>query len=168
MGRKRKGKNRRRPPGNARQRQQKPQRPAANNAQQKRSVVMAEEGVVRHEAMQVEYSGPLPPPNLLAQYEEITPGLVDRIVTMTERQSEHRQRMELAFFRGDQRRSWVGLFLGFLVALAGLAVTAYLGAEGNPWVAGIVGAIDLTSLVALFVYGQFLRKERSGNVDTSI
>ena len=39
-------------------------------------------------------SGPLPPPEMLAQYEEILPGAAERILSMAERQAEHRQKME--------------------------------------------------------------------------
>jgi uncharacterized membrane protein len=38
--------------------------------------------------------GPLPAPDLLAKYEEIQPGLVNRIVKMAEDESEHRRWME--------------------------------------------------------------------------
>ena len=36
------------------------------------------------------YSGPIPPPRLLQDYENIVPGLADRIMTLTEKQSSHR------------------------------------------------------------------------------
>ena len=39
-------------------------------------------------------SGPLPPPEMLAQYEEILPGAAERILSMAERQAEHRQKLE--------------------------------------------------------------------------
>lgn len=36
------------------------------------------------------YSGPIPPPEALARYEEIQPGAADRIIKMAEKQQEHR------------------------------------------------------------------------------
>lgn len=37
------------------------------------------------------FSGPLPPPQVLAQYESILPGSANRILSMAEKQSEHRR-----------------------------------------------------------------------------
>ncbi|MGH7200157.1 MAG: DUF2335 domain-containing protein [Planctomycetaceae bacterium] len=38
-----------------------------------------------------EFSGPLPHPAVLQQYEEIQPGFADRILRMAEQQGQHRQ-----------------------------------------------------------------------------
>ena len=46
------------------------------------------------EMIQGEFSGPIPPPNIIEGYEKIVPGSADRIISMAERQSEHRQKME--------------------------------------------------------------------------
>ena len=40
------------------------------------------------------YSGPMPHPEMLAEYERITPGLADRIVALAERQANHRMMLE--------------------------------------------------------------------------
>ena len=50
----------------------------------------SKEGVVITEG----YSGPIPPPNALRLYEDILEGSANRIITMAENQSSHRQRME--------------------------------------------------------------------------
>lgn len=41
------------------------------------------------------FSGPIPPPNILAQYEQLKAGLAERIVIMAESQSQHRKEMEI-------------------------------------------------------------------------
>jgi uncharacterized membrane protein len=43
---------------------------------------------------QSEFSGPLPPPGMLARYNDALPDGADRIVKMAEDQSSHRRRME--------------------------------------------------------------------------
>ena len=35
------------------------------------------------------YSGPIPPVNQLSQYEQVLPGVADRIITIAEKQSQH-------------------------------------------------------------------------------
>lgn len=41
-----------------------------------------------------QHSGPIPHPDIIKQYEEILPGAADRIISMAENQSSHRQAME--------------------------------------------------------------------------
>jgi uncharacterized membrane protein len=38
------------------------------------------------------FSGPLPPPEVLAHYNEVVPGAAERILTLTEEQSAYRRR----------------------------------------------------------------------------
>lgn len=62
------------------------------------------------------FRGPLPPPVLFGQYEEILKGAADRMIQLAEREQLHRQSWEMAILRlqgGDIRRgngwdlSWV-------------------------------------------------------------
>ncbi len=57
--------------------------------------------------------GPLPPPRLLEQYNKILPGLAERIVSLTEAQSKHRQHLEKTVVESQVKESYRGqLFLG--------------------------------------------------------
>jgi uncharacterized membrane protein len=49
------------------------------------------------------FSGPLPPPEILAQYNEIVPGAAERILKMAEEQSAHRRGLEDKTIR----RNWM-------------------------------------------------------------
>ena len=40
------------------------------------------------------YSSPLPPPDILEQYERIQPGLIQKVIAMTEVQASHRRELE--------------------------------------------------------------------------
>lgn len=48
-----------------------------------------------------QFQGPLPPPDLLDQYERIDPGAAKAIIEMAQRQAEHRQTLELEAQRAD-------------------------------------------------------------------
>ncbi len=61
------------------------------------------------------YSGPLPPPRMLAQYQEIIPDAANRIIIMAETQQKHRHEMESALLFGDITRSDRGLLFGFIL-----------------------------------------------------
>lgn len=56
------------------------------------SAGVASEALVR--ALHLEFSGPLPHPQLLSQYDELVPNGAERIVELTEREARHRQTLE--------------------------------------------------------------------------
>ena len=101
--------------------------------------------------------GPLPPPALLAQYNNAFPGCAERIVTMTERQLTHRHGLESRVVEGKLAAERTGQRLGFVLVLAALTVGGGLIAfdKDAGGLTAIVGA--LASVVAIFVYGR--RKE---------
>ena len=105
--------------------------------------------------MRVEFSGPLPHPQLLNQYNEVIPGGADRIVKLTENQAAHRQSLE--------SRAQVFTFILALVALVGGIVLIAVGdnAEGLvPLVASIGG------LGGLFIYREIRsRREEKALLD---
>ena len=95
----------------------------------------------------VYFRGPLPPPTLLRQYDDIAPNAAERILRMAERQAEHR----IAIERGDSRRATLGIIAGVIVALAALALPAYAFHLGQP-ITGLVGLLGFIG-VSAFVYG---------------
>ena len=104
--------------------------------------------------------GPLPPPHALREYEEIIPGAADRILTMAERQSEHRMHIE----NNDSRRSYLGLAAGFLLSLAIIGAAIYLIVRGEAWVAVSLIGINVAALAGVFVYGsRTLRNHQVSN-----
>ena len=42
----------------------------------------------------ISFSGPIPPPGLMSAYENVHPGLADRIMTMAEKEQDHRLDMD--------------------------------------------------------------------------
>lgn len=67
---------------------------------------------VAHEV--AEFSGPLPPPSYLREYETTIPGAGDRIISMAEREQQHRHDWE----RSALSNTTIGLCFGFFIALA--------------------------------------------------
>ena len=107
------------------------------------------------------YSGPIPSPELLAQYDEVVPGSAELIVGQFIKQGDHRIEIEkLAIQAAIQRSKW-GLIAGFVLALVTIAGSFYMMFLGKETVgfAGILLAIG--SLAGTFVYGTLSqRKER--------
>jgi uncharacterized membrane protein len=100
------------------------------------------------------FSGPIPPPELLAAYEQVCPGSADKIIQRFETQSEHRMRLERTVIIGNARRATAGLILGFVVCLVIVGGSIYLGLHGQPWLAGTLVTGALSAVVGTFVYGK--------------
>lgn len=110
------------------------------------------------------FSGPLPPPQILEEYDRIAPGSATRIIAMAEKQADHRRRLETQIVSSDIANSRVGLFCGLAIGIGGLAAGTIIAIKGNPQAGVGMGFLTLGSLVSVFVYGSRLRvKERHTN-----
>lgn len=77
------------------------------------------------------WSGPLPPPNVLAKYNDAFPGCSERIVSMAEGQMRHRQRQERRDQVFDFALEMGGLVGGFLLAAGVIVGGVWLVARGK-------------------------------------
>ncbi len=100
-----------------------------------------------------EFSGPLPPPEILKGYETILPGAAERILSMAENQANHRQIMEQKFLNANTRNSFIGLIFAFLIALA-ITIGGIICILNNKGFSGtFLGASGLLGVLGVFVYG---------------
>ena len=107
------------------------------------------------------YSGPIPPANQLSQYEQVLPGAADRIITMAEKQSQHRQEIEKVSIRTNARNSTLGVWFGFILGILTIAGGVFLAYNGRELSGSLIGSAGLIGLVSVFVYGtRSSRKER--------
>lgn len=128
---------------------------------------------------QASWSGPLPPPGILQQYDTVAPGAANRILVMAENVQQHKIDLEKAAsaredktlsladktLTNDAAQSKWGLWFAFIIALLGISVGAWLISIDKA-VFGLATIIaPLASLAGLFVYGTESRKaERRRNV----
>lgn len=104
------------------------------------------------------FSGPLPPPATLAQYNDVVPNGAERIMAMAERQQEHRHQIENRAIRGNIFDQRLGLILGFIVMMSVASAgmwCVYLGKD-TAGLAALLGSV--AGPVAAFIYG---RKKQS-------
>lgn len=117
------------------------------------------------------WSGPLPAPADLRQYDATLPGAANRIMQLAEQQQSHRHSIEAGALEiarttiiSDSRRSYLGIILGFIIAMTGLLGGVFLIAIGRGGFGLTLGLASLIGLVAVFVYGaQSRRAERRHN-----
>lgn len=105
------------------------------------------------------YSGPMPHPDHLERYEALHPGAAAMIFGEFESQSRHRREMERRIIVGNQRRASIGQILAFVIALAFLGVSAWLIAAGHGIEGAVLGTVDLTALVTVFIVGRSAPEE---------
>ena len=122
--------------------------------------------------VEASWTGPLPPPQALQQYDEILPGAADRIFRMAEERHRHQIEQEKAAIAlendallsvdkniaAEHSRSKLGLVFAFVIALAGIGTGAWLTAIGKAGfgMAFVLG--PLVGLAAVFVYGTHVRR----------
>lgn len=111
------------------------------------------------------FQGPVPPPEVLAKYDEVVPGAADRIFAMAERQAVHRQDLERKVISSNITGERLGTVLGFILAMTALVGGFYLIATGH----GSVGIASIISSLAIpagaFAYGKYQqRQERAEKV----
>lgn len=71
-----------------------------------------------------------------------------------ETQQEHRIAIEKISVDRSFDEAKLGQIFGFIIALAFLIASTYIIAIGQPVAGTILGAVDLVTLVAVFVYGR--------------
>jgi uncharacterized membrane protein len=96
------------------------------------------------------YSGPLPTAKEFGGYEQALPGAANRILSMAEKQAEHRQTNEDKLVEHSIRKSGRGQLFAFVIALISLGVVFYSILKGEPLGAIVPAIIALSGLVAVF------------------
>ena len=119
-----------------------------------------------------EWQGPLPPPDVLALYDQIVPGGADRLLTMAEKGHQHQIDLETAqielekatlqsvntTINNDASRSKWGLAAGVFIALLGMGIGGWLTAIGMGGFGLVFLFLPLASLVGTFMYGALTRR----------
>ena len=105
------------------------------------------------------FSGPLPPSEMLAKYNDAFPGCAEKIVGMAEKQSDHRQKLEAKAVNAGILSERIGQFLGFVIALAMIGAGVYLTMNDKS-TQGLAAIITpAVGLVATFIYGKMRQQK---------
>lgn len=101
------------------------------------------------------FSGPLPHPKHLREYDDILPGAADRIISMTERQLAHAAQTDSKIIADDAADRRLGMIFGFAAFMASIAAACFCAAINQPVVAGAFLAATVIGAVTVFVRGRF-------------
>lgn len=111
-------------------------------------------------AVSTRFAGPLPPPEILKQYNDAVPDAAERILRMAEQQATHRQQLEAQVVTSDIRKSYIGIVCAFLLAATAIVTGGLAVHAGHGWssAAAIVG-LPMAAIVGAFIYGTNSRRE---------
>jgi len=109
----------------------------------------------------MQFSGPMPHPELLGRYEALCPGSANRIIKMAEQEAEHRRAAETKIIdaqikdRSDQyTESRCGQICALVITLAALGLGAYTAAQGHEWAGSVIGVGGIGGIVTTFIFGR--------------
>lgn len=154
---KKKARSKRRPRRSTSQSIQKPKRSTDSDLPVRRTgegVESRGEPKVVGVAESVSFSGPLPPPPVLKQYDDLVPGSAERIIRITERALDHQIDFGSTALRAVVANTKRGQVLGFVVVIAALVCSMIALYTGHESVAQILGGGTVISLAAIFVLGR--------------
>lgn len=111
------------------------------------------ENILARQVQSVNYSGPIPHPSLLKEFNEVIPDGANRIMVMAETQAEHRQKLESKMIEANNRDSLLGVIFAGSIGLLAVGGSIFLIAIDKS-IAGLAVMFSaLTTLVAVYFKG---------------
>jgi uncharacterized membrane protein len=117
------------------------------------------EMIERHES----HSGPLPTPDYLEKYEQILPGLAERIVRIPEREQEFRHSIANGYMEREFQLKSRGQIFALIAMLLLLIFAGLLAIIGDTKSAATVAGVTIVGIVGIFVTGKYLESSHEKN-----
>ena len=106
------------------------------------------------------FSGPIPSPEVLSQYNQAVENGAERVLKMAEKQSDHRMELEKYAIKRQIQQSGRGQYFGFALALLCIGSTVFLAMKGFEDIAKVLGTTTVISLVGVFVVGKLFQSKK--------
>lgn len=120
--------------------------------EQQREVILNRMRVVLAEKS---YSGPLPAPEDMNAYEQTLPGAANRIITIFEKQVDHRIKQEGKIVNNENSQVKRGQYLGFILCFFFGGIASYLAITGHEILAGVIFGTLIVALCVIFVLNRY-------------
>ncbi len=130
-----------------------------------------EEELSRSVMMATSFSGPLPPPQILQQYDEVVPGAAERIIANAESRQAHDQAMEERALTASREvvlekektfRWWIAL-PSTVVAIVLIAAFVAVSQMDTTWESYGLGGFIAVLTLTVSVYRLFFHGRKNGN-----
>lgn len=110
----------------------------------------------------VSYEGPIPPPSLLKEFDNVIPNGADRIMTMAEKQLEHRIDLESKMVSANNRDSILGVIFGGVLGIISVLGGIYLISKDKNVQGFILLLSTVGTLVGVYI-GSSIKDEKDLN-----
>lgn len=111
-----------------------------------------------------EYSGPIPPPNILAGYDKINPGFADRVIKLAEKEQEHQHENDNTIIKYIHSENVESLRLGAILSALLMIIGAYIILKSPSNVACVVaGSLFGLSGIGTIIASLFKRSSDEKN-----
>ena len=105
-------------------------------------------------AVETTWSGPLPPPQTLAQFDQVYPGSAKMIMDSFHNQTIHRQELEKIAVNSNVAKERRGQKYGLAIGIIGILCGTTCILLGHDTAGATIIGADLLSLVSVFVLGK--------------
>lgn len=102
----------------------------------------------------ISFRGPLPPPAMLREYNQIIENAAERIMAQSEREQAHRHALQHQTLAGAISKDRRGQWMAFIITLFILLMAAVFAWRGNTSFAGMLITVDLIGLASVFAIGR--------------
>ena len=112
------------------------------------------------------YSGPIPPAEEFAGYEEVLKGSANRILSMAENSADHRMKMEKDILEKDFRLKRLGYLAGAALVIMFGVFSFVLGLKDHDELASKIGVTTVVAVAVIFVLNKlpfFNKSDESNN-----
>lgn len=99
-------------------------------------------------------SSPVPPAELLAGYNREIPDGANRLFTLIEKQSDHRQVIEKRIIDTQSKVTKRGQWIALCLVVGLTAVASYFGYQGQVALSGTIFATTIVSVATAFIVGR--------------
>jgi uncharacterized membrane protein len=130
---------------------------------------LTQPGSQQADALYIEgvFSGPLPPPEFLREYEAICPGITNIMMENMEQEAKHRRHMDDTIFNDGARYAKAGQRMAFAIAVLvicigfGIAVISFFAASGAGQAVGVVTGSALSGATLVTLVNKFIDGPKS-------
>ncbi len=105
------------------------------------------------QSLSMTYTGPVPPPSILKEYDQLVPGSAKRMLDEAERQTHHRQDLEKRVVISDILNSKLGIVCAFVLSMFVFYISYKAIMSGHSLAGTCLGTANVGTLAAIFIYG---------------
>lgn len=125
-----------------------------NLAKQSSTAVLPPKDNKSTQIIEQSFSGPIPSPVILEQYEKFLPGAAERILSMAESDAKHQRDIEMAAINFQAQENRRGQYFSVFVVAIAFITSGVALALGHPDAASVIGGTTVVGLATAFVIGR--------------